>query len=224
MWPWWSWVQVPLLTPLHFMVKVVRIDDTKKNIWLEKTEEVLKNGGVIICPTNTLYGLGARICDEKANKRIYEIKERSQKPFLFIANLDFIFSLKNFTDRQKNLIYKLSLLSSTFIFFTEKIFSSYVQENGYIAVRCANTHFLKELVKKVGPITSTSVNVSGKKSLFRIKDIVDVFGEKVDLIIDDGDKYSLPSTIIKLDKKIKIVRRGKNIQEIEKILKEDLNV
>jgi len=203
------------------MVKSVRIDE---NNWLEEAKKVLKNGGIIIYPTDTLYGLGARICDEKANKRIYEIKERSQKPFLFIANLDFIFSLKNFTNRQKNLIYKLSLLSSTFIFFTEKIFSSYVQKNGYIAVRCANTHFLKELIKKVGPITSTSVNISGKKSLFRIKDIIDVFGEKVDLIIDDGDRCSLPSTIIKLDKETKIVRRGKNIQKIEKILKEDLSV
>jgi len=203
------------------MVKSVRIDE---NNWLEEAKKVLKNGGIIIYPTDTLYGLGARICDEKANKRIYEIKERSQKPFLFIANLDFIFSLKNFTNRQKNLIYKLSLLSSTFIFFTEKIFPSYVQENGYIAVRCANTHFLKELIKKVGPITSTSVNISGKKSLFRIKDIIDVFGEKVDLIIDDGDRCSLPSTIIKLDKETKIVRRGKNIQKIEKILKEDLSV
>ena len=218
MWPWWSWVQVPLLTPLHFMADVVKIDD------IENVERVLKNSGVIIYPTDTLYGLGARVQDEKANKRIYEIKERSQKPFLFIANLDFIFSLKDFTDRQKNLIYKLSPLSSTFLFFTEKIFSSYVQENGYVAVRCANTDFLKELVRRAGPITSTSVNISGKKSLFRIKDIIEVFGEKVDLIIDDGDKYSLPSTIIKLDKKIEVVRRGKNIGKIEKILKEDLNV
>ena len=80
-----------------------------------------------------------------------------------------------------------------------------------VAFRCPGDLWLRQIIKECGsPIYSTSVNKSGEPVLDRVEDIEKVFGPRVDLIVDDGDKKgALPSTLVSLENgEIKVLRQG----------------
>ena len=172
----------------------------------------LKNGEVIVYPTDTLYGLGADIYNESAVKKIFSIKKRPLNQPLSIA-VSSINDLKNiaFIDDRTFRIAKNFLPGKlTLVLKKKKIVSDILTAGSTnIAVRIPNNSFTLQILSDFGPLTCTSANIHGMLPLFDIKDIQTQFKEKINIFIDAGLLRNKPSTIIDLtSKKVRIIREG----------------
>ncbi|MCR4949605.1 MAG: threonylcarbamoyl-AMP synthase [Treponema sp.] len=187
---------------------------------IEQTVETLRKGGIVIIPTDTVYGFSG-IVDLKASDshnetdaKIRTIKGRAEtKPLIqLIAKPE---DLRLYTDD----IIPDSLLSKwpgalTIIVHIKKdspLAATAIPETGTIAFRCPGDVWLRKIIEKCGaPIFSTSVNRSGQPVLDTTTDICSEFENEVDLIIDDGDKKgALPSTLVTIENgQVKVLRQG----------------
>lgn len=167
---------------------------------IETTANILKNGGVAILPTDTVYGFSGIA---SANERIRKIKGRGEdKPFIFLIS-----------SPEEISKYSAEKIPEKILRHWPGALTIIVKDlhGGTTAFRCPGDEWLRHVIKKCGtPISSTSVNRSGKAVLQNVSEICAEFGNEVDLIVDDGDKpNSLPSTIVRVDDgKIEVIRQG----------------
>jgi L-threonylcarbamoyladenylate synthase len=173
---------------------------------INKAIEILNAGGVVIFPTDTVYGFLALAENKKDPRRsqtgeavgkIFKIKKRSKtKPLpIFVKDLRAAKEMVEISPVQEKVLKKYWPGKFTFILKSK-------EKNKTIALRIPKYKFLNDLLKKINkPLAQTSVNVSGQPALSKIKDIIDIFGsdKRIDLIIDTGNlKKSKPSQIIDL--------------------------
>jgi len=181
----------------------------------KKSIEILNKEGIVILPTDTLYGIVGRALSKKAVERIYEIKGRSEnKPFIVLItsykDLE-LFGVKINKNGAKFLkkIWpgKVSVILSCKL---SKFKYLHRGTNG-IAFRMIGpkNKNLFDLIKKVGPLVAPSANPEGLPSAETIKEAKKYFGEKVSLYINNGERKFKPSTLIKLENdKFVILRQG----------------
>jgi len=199
-----------------------------KNDW-QKGIEVSKKGGVVVLPTDTLYGIVASAMSKKAVERIYEVKGRKEnKPFIVVINsykqLE-IFGIKISKERAK-------IFSKFWPGKVSVILPCQSNKWGYIHRGTNSIAFrmigsrnknLFNFIKKVGPIVAPSANPEGEKPAETIKEAKDYFLHRQDLCIhrsclceiqpelyiNGGLKKSLPSTLIRFNgKEVEILRQG----------------
>ena len=171
---------------------------------LNEAIDILNNGGMIICPTDTVYGFLADASNKKAVNKIFKLKQRPRsKPLpIFVKNLKMAKELAEINSKQEKILKKY--------WFTRpkpaggggprKYTFVLKAKNKTIALRIPKHKFLNDLLKKVNkPLAQTSVNISDQPALKNIKEIIKQFGNKVDLIIDGGNlPKKKPSKIIDL--------------------------
>ncbi|MFA5211268.1 MAG: L-threonylcarbamoyladenylate synthase [Patescibacteria group bacterium] len=178
----------------------------------------LKNGKTLVYPTETCYGLGADALNEKAVEKIFKIKQRQENKSLLIlvSDLSMIIDKIDWNEKLNYLAEKYWPGPLTLVATVKKdIFPrGVVSEDDTIAFRVSSHPLTIDLCQKLGgPIISTSANLSSTQNPYSIKEIEDMFANKVDqpdLIIDAGELVShSPSTIASVqDGKIKILRQG----------------
>ena len=178
-----------------------------------KAVEILKEGGVIAYPTDTIYGFGCDITNKKAIQRIYQIKKRDlKKPFSFICSDLKNISLYAQVTNQAYKIMKRTLPGPyTFILLGTKLVPKIMlTKRKTVGIRVPNNNICLSLVKELGnPIISTSVGFSGREPLSDPSFIEETFGSQIDLTIDGGILLNKPSTILSLiDEKIEVIREG----------------
>lgn len=181
----------------------------RKNIG-EIVKEI-NQGGVIICPTDTVYGFLARAENKKAVDKIFKIKKRPKtKPLaVFVKDIKIAKSLAEIDARQEKVLKKKWPGKYTFILQRKKGIKIYDKAKNTIALRIPKYKFLNDLLKKINkPLVQTSVNISNNPPLSKISDIIEQFSKFDILIIEGGNfKKSKPSKIIDLSQgKIKILR------------------
>ncbi len=186
-----------------------------KSDWI-KAEKILKSGGIVVLPTDTLYGLCASAYDKKAIEKIYKIKERDKsKPLItLIHSLD---DLKQFgikvNNEQAKFLEKIWPGKVTIEFkHSLKIFSNIRAGHDYSGFRMIgeNNKNLFSLIKKVGSIVAPSANKESFTPAETIKEAKVYFGEQVDLYINGGKRTGAPSTLIRVNNdNIEILRQGK---------------
>ena len=201
---------------MKYMKTLIKNKNDQESI--KTTADTLKNGEIVIIPTDTVYGFSGIVDLKNAasnfetDAKIRAIKGRAEtKPLIqLIARPE---DLRLYTDDE----IPDSLLSKwpgalTIIVHTKK--DSPLAEHAAIptiAFRCPGDAWLREIIANVdAPIFSTSVNRSGQPVLDTTDAITGEFADEVDLIIDDGDKKgALPSTLVTLEKgTIKVLRQG----------------
>lgn len=156
---------------------------------------LLKNGGIVICPTDTVYGFLADAQNKKAVEKIYKIKKRSRsKPLsLFVKDFAMAESLAEINQKQKKYIKKHWPGKYTFI-LNKKLYGVghrtalvlYGVKKESVAIRIPKHPFLQKLLKKVNrPLVQTSVNISAQAPLNSPEQIMTTFGKNklVGLII-----------------------------------------
>ena len=182
-----------------------------------KAVEILKLGGVIAYPTETVYGLGANIFNELAIRRIFEIKGRLiNKPIsVAVSSFEMLESIACVSLENRKIIGKLLPGPITIILPKKEIVSSLLTGGtDFIGIRFPENKTAKEIIEKVGfPITATSANFSGEKEITDAKDIT--LG--VDFIVKGKCKYKKPSTILDLVER-RILREGAGIEKVREIL------
>ena len=164
---------------------------------------ILKQGGLVIYPTESSYGIGADFNNNEAKKRIYAIKKRAKSKQLSVI-AGSLAAIRKYAEIGKD----ASLLARKFMPGPLTLVVKR-KGRGTIAFRISSHPFALALAKRYGkPITATSANIAGKKQLYKISDVIKAFGGKADLIIDGGDLLlSKPSTIYDIARK-KLLRKG----------------
>ena len=179
---------------------------------LDKAVKVLKNGGVVICPTDTVYGFLADAGNKKAVEKIYKIKKRHKsKPLpVFVKDFKMARGLAEIDESQAKILRKFWHGKYTFILKRKTNVKLYGVAKNTIALRIPNYPFLNNVLKKIKrPLVQTSVNVSNKPALVNISDIINQFSKQNILIINGGNiKKNKSSKILDLTNgKLKILRK-----------------
>ncbi len=175
---------------------------------VDKGRKIIQHGGIIVYPTDTLYGLGASVFEEEAVKRVYEIKKRPRHlPLpIIVSSIDDIKNVAIFNDVACKLAKKFLPGALTIILEKKDVIPSIVAGKK-IAVRVPDNDIARELATK--PITATSANIHGGEEPVTIEIAKKQLGNKVDMYIDGGKLPGIPSTIVDVsEKKIKIIREG----------------
>ena len=174
---------------------------------IKKTIEVLRAGGVVLYPTDTVWGLGCDATNEIAVKRIFEIKKREDAKAMLIL-IDNPAKLQSYVDEVPDMAWDLIEMSEkplTIIYPQAKnLASNLIAEDNSIGIRVTKETFSKNLCAQFRkPIVSTSANISGNATPSNFNQISDEIKSAVDYVVnfrqEDQSKPS-PSSIIKLGK------------------------
>jgi len=189
---------------------------------LKQAVEVLKRGGIVVAPTDTLYGMLVDATNEKAVKKLYKIRRPSGKPFLVLLP-DETWIEKLCLDLKEKYKRLLELEGLTLVLKKKCSKLDHVSKNT-LAIRIPKRGFIKELLKELStPVVAPSVNPEGQKPAESVKEAFEYFGDKVDLYVDAGILKGEPSTILDLTEGVKILREGKvRKEELEKLLNRKL--
>lgn len=171
---------------------------------VEKALQVLRNGGTILYPTDTVWGLGCDATDETAARKIFEIKKREDSKSMIVL----------VADERDILQYVAAPDPAVFDFIQEQtrpttiIFENaiglpgnLVAQDGSIAIRIVRDEFCKHLIKRLRkPIVSTSANMSGEPTPQTFSQISGIIRQQVDHVVEwrqEDETPALPSQIIK---------------------------
>ena len=187
------------------MVRIVKIDpDRPREETIKEAAKIIKDGGLVAFPTETVYGLGADALNEEAVRKIFEVKGRSlDKPLsILIGNKEELSKyiqeipkaaeilIEIFWPGPLTLIFRVSLLMPDIIRGT----------NNTIGIRMPDCKIAREIVRASGTsLACPSANLSGRPSPTKAAEVIKDLGEKIDLILDGKvTKIGVESTVLDL--------------------------
>jgi L-threonylcarbamoyladenylate synthase len=191
-----------------------------------KALTVLREGGVILYPTDTVWGLGCDATNPEAVAKIYDIKKRddSKSLVLLASDMDMVcryvkeipemaIQLVEVNDKPMTIIYPGAVVGTAETPSRHALAYNAVAEDGSVGIRIPMMEFCKNLITKFGrPIVSTSANISGKSTPRKFAEISSEVIETVDHVVDkalEAGSTGEASSIIKvgLDYSIEIIRK-----------------
>lgn len=172
---------------------------------IKKALETLRNGGIILYPTDTVWGIGCDATNSAAVARVYEIKKREDsKSMLVLIDQagrlnsyvreipDIAWELIEATDKPMTIIYPQA----------KNLAANLIADDGSIGIRVSDDDFCRELVKRFNkPIVSTSANISGNPTPSVFSEISEEIKDSVDYVVEwrqEDTTKTPPSSIIKL--------------------------
>ena len=208
------------------MEKLLNLKNSTDYQKLRYPAGIIKNGGIVVFPTETVYGIGTNGLDKDAVKRLYNIKKRPlNKPIsLLVSDFEMIEKVvKDISELEYKIMKKFFPGPLTIILNKKDIVPDIVTSGGStVGIRMPDEEITRKLIEYAGvPIAAPSANISGKPSEIDVQDIIKEFGDKVDYYIDGGkSKIGIGSTIVKVENNtIKILREGSiSKKEIEDLI------
>lgn len=182
---------------------------------IKKACEVMQKGGIILYPTDTVWGIGCDATNEEAVKRVFEIKQRADSKAMLVL-VDSPVKIDFYVDEVPEVAWDLIDMTTkplTIIYDGAKnLASNLIAADGSVGIRVTNEEFSKQLCFRFRKaIVSTSANISGQPAPAVFSEISDEIKKAVDYIVDyrrDETGHPKPSSIIRLGKggQIKIIR------------------
>lgn len=189
---------------------------------IDKIVKEIKQGNLVIIPTDTVYGISVDMTNEKAIKKVYEAKNRDKsKPLiLLVSSVDM---LRKYTEKlsvleeeiiKKYLPGKLTLL----LHKNNKVSDEITSGSNLVGIRIPDNKELIKIIDKIGnPIISTSANISGKTTITNPKEIEKEMLKHISYVEDAGTINNEPSSIIKIEnEKIIVIRKESIAKQILK--------
>ncbi|MEG1143224.1 MAG: L-threonylcarbamoyladenylate synthase [Bacilli bacterium] len=180
---------------------------------LNEIVDAIKEGKLIIFPTETVYGIGASIYNENALKNIFITKNRAQDNPLIVhvSSIEMIRTIvENISPVEEKLINTFMPGPFTLILPKKSNISPIITANSeYVGVRMPNNIIIKTIIESSNiPLAAPSANLSTKPSCTTLKDILEDFNNKVEYIIDGGDSLiGIESTVVKVINEIPVILR-----------------
>ncbi len=210
--------------------KIIKIDDENIDYkGLEVLGEIIRDGGLVAFPTETVYGLGADALNEDAVKKIFKAKNRPADNPLIVhfCEISEISEVAHLTDEAKKVLEKFSPGPLTIILKKKQTVGQNVTAGlDTVAVRMPESKTARAFIKAAGrPIAAPSANLSGKPSPTRFKDVFEDMSGRIDAIIDGADcSVGVESTVLDMTGEVPVILRpgGVTLKEIQKILPEAL--
>jgi len=151
-------------------------------ISVEKAAKIIKKGGVVVYPTDTVYGLGANALDEKAVKKVFEMKKRDfSKPIsIIVRDIEMAKQVASFGRDIEEKLKKLLPGPVTVILFKKKILPDILTAgSNKVGIRIPNCKFTQALMQRLDfPITTTSANISGEPIEGKPSTVIDLTGKE----------------------------------------------
>ena len=183
-----------------------------------KSVEVLKNGGVIIYPTDTVYAFGCDIFQPKAIEKICKLKHldmRKSRLAIVCNDLSKISTYAKVSNNIFKLLKKNLPGAFTFILKTSNSLPSILKDRKSIGIRIPDNNIILQIIKELGnPIFTTSVISADEITEYETDPelLIEKYEDMVDLIIDGGFGGNIPSTIVDCTgDTVEIIRQGKGI-------------
>jgi len=176
--------------------------------------KILKQGGIILYPTDTVWGIGCDATNFDAIEKIYKLKKRNESKSLIclVSDLKMLnYYIQDIPEAAYNIL-KYADKPTTIIYDNPvRVAKNLIAENNTLAIRIVEDGFSNQLIRKLKrPIVSTSANISGKSTPKSYKKISQEIIKGVDYVVNlpHEKKTTKPSSIIKLsnDGKVKIIR------------------
>lgn len=177
-------------------------DSPSINQQIKRAIEILKSGGIVAFPTDTVYGLGANPFIQEAVERIYRVKRRARSlplPLLLAEQSDIIKVVAEIPDSARCLAEHFLPGGITLVLKSSAWVPGIIKAGGdTVAVRIPHHHIPIALIRGLGlPLVGTSANVSGKPSPVTTEEVNEQLGGLIDMVIDGGRCPScLESTVI----------------------------
>lgn len=196
------------------MATTLTIDpDHLKGRHIRRAVEVLSSGGVVVYPTDTIYGLGCNVTHKTAVERVRRIKGReATKPMSFIcADLVQVSRFGHVSNFAHRILKRFLPGPYTFVLPATRETPRVLQsKQKTVGIRIPDHPVTRALVEQLGsPVLSTSANESNQEVLTNPVDLERILGHQVDLILEAGTLPVQPSSVISLvDDRITIVREG----------------
>ncbi|MCK4980160.1 MAG: L-threonylcarbamoyladenylate synthase [Candidatus Delongbacteria bacterium] len=201
----------------------------KLNNKIDDLVQIIKNDGLVIIPTDTIFGFSCLPTSDQAIDRINNLKQRANKPFIILDTDDwrlrsyfkYAFADKVMRELINEKIWpgKLTVIAD----MCGKIDYPFLSKVDTIAIRYPDDELIRSLNSELNSgIVSTSINVSGEKELSTIEEIKDVWKDKVDNIYEDSRENGSSSLIIKInshEKKIEVIRDPKTEESKKNLFK-----
>jgi len=181
---------------------------------IRRAVEILRGGGILIYPTDTVYGMGCDLFNKKGVERIYEIQRRDRKqPLSFLcADLKDISRYARVSDDAYKIMKRLLPGPYTFVLEASRLVPKIIlPKRQTTGIRVPDNRICQALVAEMGsPVISTSVKDGGGELLSDPRMIEELFGKRVDMIIDGGIIAAAPSSVVSLlAEGIEVIRAGK---------------
>ena len=181
---------------------------------IHKAVEILKQGGIIIYPTDTAYGMGCDLFNKRAIEKIYDIKQRSRKqPFSFIcSDLTDISNYAVVSNYTYKIMKRMLPGPYTFVLRASRLVPKILlPKRKAVGIRVPDDRICLALVNELGhPVISTSVTTQQKEILADPQDMESMFKHCVDLVIDGGILVPEQSSIVSfIDDVPEVIRAGK---------------
>ena len=183
---------------------------------VEKCVEVLRAGGIILYPTDTVWGIGCDATNEEAVQKIYKLKRSEDKHSMLCLCRDADMIVR-YVNRAPGIAFEVMELSdkplTAILPGAVGVAPSLIPETKTLGVRIPQHEFCQALLRKFGkPIVSTSANISGEETAKRLKDVVQEVIDGVDYVVNprfEGKPTLKPSSIIAFGEgsEIEIIRQ-----------------
>jgi len=194
----------------HYQMVQVNFYEPEPAI-IEQACQFLNQGGLVVAPTETRYGLLARIDLPEAVSRLFEVKgRRIDKPSaIFVSEISKLKELADFPPKAQILADQFLPGPLTLVLKSKRDFGRFFTLNNRTGFRISSSPLIRALVAKTGPLSATSANLSGQKEPESISEICGLFGDQIDLYIDGGRLNNPASTVVQvINGQITILREG----------------
>ncbi len=194
---------------------------------IDEVVNIIKNDGIIVFPTETVYGIGGNALSCNVVNKIYDIKKRPRQKALtiMVKNMQEIKKYAYITNEIEEKIIKNFMPGPITLILKKKensMLDLVTSDNSTIGIRIPNNVIIEKILNKCEvPIAAPSANISGEPSSINLESIIKDFDGKVDALIDGGEcKEKISSTIVRVDNgEIKILREGViTLNDINKII------
>jgi L-threonylcarbamoyladenylate synthase len=200
------------------MFATVNVQQNNKDSVIKKACEILSAGGLVVFPSDTVYGLLVDATNEEAVKKLIQFKNRpiGKAISVFVSEMNMLKSVVKLPSQKSDLLHHLLPGPFTVVLESNHSVSKLLEsEKGTLGVRIPNYEFVHDLVVAYGkPVTATSANLGGKSPHYSIHSLLNQLPEQkkqlIDLIVDGGNlPRNKPSTVVDLTQQtIKILRQG----------------
>lgn len=181
---------------------------------MKTPSKLLKQGKIVVLPTDTIYGIHASAFNPEAVEKVYKIRERDKdKPFIIlISDINdlklFDINISNKETKMLNQLWPNPV--SVLMPCNSERFKYLHRGTKELAFRIPKHIELRKLLKETGPLISTSVNKPGQKPAATVSEAKEIFRERIDYYVDVGELTSEPSTLVRFEnEKLVVLREGK---------------
>lgn len=184
---------------------------------IAEAARLIIGGGVVVYPTETVYGLGANALDEQAVIRVFQIKKRplTMPIFLAVSSLDMLDKVAEVRKEDRALLEQLLPGPVSVLVRKKEVVPDLLTAGSpLVGIRFPEHEMAQRIIDRTGPITSTSANRTGSPSPASASEVSSEIAERVDLVVDGGKcRYARASTLLDLEKR-EIIRPGAGLESV----------